>query len=220
MRIILLGPPGSGKGTQGERIAAAYGIPRFSTGELLREAVAKGTDFGRRAKAAMDKGELVNDDIVIGLIEERIKAEYSEKGYILDGFPRNTAQAQALERMEPERDELALEIQVDDREVIDRLTARRTCPKCGAVYNLKQNPPADPDICDNCGGRLMQRDDDRPEVIENRLDVYRQQTEILMEYYKEKGVYQAIDGNGSIDTVFLRIKKNLEKRINGIERSL
>ncbi len=212
MRIILLGPPGSGKGTQGEKIAEAYGLPRFSTGDLLREAVDKGTELvGRRAQAAMDRGELVSDDIVIGLIEEQIQESDSESGYILDGFPRNFSQAHALEKIDPEKKDIALDILINDDEVVERLSSRRICTNCGAVYNLNQQPPQNPKICDLCAGQLIQRDDDRPEVIKKRLGVYHEQTERLIGYYKDKGVYHKIDGSGDIDTVFKRIQSVLDK---------
>lgn len=216
MRIILLGPPGSGKGTQGERISETYSIPRFSTGDLLREAVEKETELGRRAKAAMDRGELVNDDVVIELIKERIQRKDSESGYVLDGFPRNIQQARALEQIDAGTEEMVLDIQIDNEEVIKRLSSRRICANCGAVYNLNQNPPENPDICNNCGGKLIQRDDDRPEVIKNRLSVYHDFLEALVDYYKNKGVYQAVDGNGDIDTVFERMKIILD---NGLAKT-
>jgi adenylate kinase len=213
MRIILLGPPGSGKGTQGERISDTYGFPHFSTGDLLREAVEKGTELGRRAKAVMNRGELVSDDVVIELINERIQKKDSESGYILDGFPRNIRQARSLDQIDPERGEIALDIQVGDEEVIDRLSSRRICSRCGAVYNLKQHPPDDPDFCDSCGGKLNQRDDDRPEVIKNRLRVYHERTEDLVDFYKHKGAYHGVDGTGDIVAVFKRIKTALDKRL-------
>ena len=212
MRIILLGPPGGGKGTQGERIEKEYGIPRFSTGDLLREAVEKETDLGLRAKAAMSRGELVSDEIVIGLIRERIHKKDSRRGYVLDGFPRNIRQAQALEEIDPDQKETALDIQIEDRKAVERLSARRSCPRCGAVYNLKQKPPEKEGVCDNCGGKLVQRKDDRPEVIENRLKIYHEQTERLIDYYRKKSVYKKIDGTGEIAEVFSRIKKVLNER--------
>ena len=211
MRMILLGPPGSGKGRSGEKIAETYGIPRFSTGDLLREAVSEGKELGRRAQAAMDRGELVSDDIVIGLIEEQIQKLDSERSYILDGFPRNISQAYALEKIDPERKDLALDILIDDDEVVERLSSRRICTDCGAVYNLNEQPPQSPKICDRCGGQLIQRDDDRPEVIKKRLGVYHEQTEKMISYYKDRGVYHKVDGSGDIDTVFKRIQTVLEK---------
>lgn len=211
MRMILLGPPGSGKGTQGEKIAETYGIPRFSTGDLLREAVSEGKELGRRAQAAMDRGELVSDDIVIGLIEEQMQKLDSESSYILDGFPRNISQVHALEKIDPERKDLALDILIDDDEVVERLSSRRICTDCGAVYNLNEQPPQDPKICDRCGGPLIQRDDDLPEVIKKRLGVYHEQTQKLIGYYKDKGVYHKVDGSGDIDTVFQRIQTVLDK---------
>ncbi len=213
MRIILLGPPGSGKGTQGERISETYGIPRFSTGDLLREAVEKKNELGRHAKAAMDRGELVNDEIVIELIKERIQRKDTESGYVLDGFPRNIQQARALEQIDAGKEEIALDIQIDNEEVIKRLSSRRICTHCGAVYNLNQNPPENPNICNNCGEKLIQRDDDRPEVIKNRLSVYHDFSEGLADYYKNKGVYHPVDGNVDINTVFERIKIILDNRL-------
>lgn len=214
MRIILLGPPGSGKGTQGELIEKAYGIERFSTGDLLREAVDKGTDLGRRIQKPMERGELVSDDIVIELIQEKINKKDSQAGYILDGFPRNIQQARELEKIDPGKDEIALDIRISDHEVIERLSGRRVCSGCGAVFNLKKNHPEHQDACDKCGGTLIQREDDRPEVKKKRLEVYHARSENLTGYYKSKSTYREVDGSGGIKKVFARIAAVLNQHLS------
>jgi adenylate kinase len=205
MRVILFGPPGCGKGTQGTLIEKKYGFPKISTGDLLRSEVHEGTSLGKEAELKMSRGELVSDDIVIEMIRSRIfKPEY-QRGYVLDGYPRNLAQAQSLERIDPDRNETAIEIYLSDQAVFDRLGARRVCVSCETIYNLNDKPPKKDDVCDDCGERLILRDDDKPEVIKDRIKVYHQQTEALIDYYSRKKIYFRVDGQGQIETVFGRI---------------
>jgi adenylate kinase len=215
MRIILLGPPGSGKGTQGDLIEKKYGLPKISTGDLLRNEVRKGTQLGKEAEARMNRGELVDDDIVVGMIKNRISKPKCQRGYIMDGFPRNIVQAQRLEEIDPDRREMAIEIYLSDQAVIERLNARRICPGCETIYNLKNNPPKKELICDVCKKRLVLRDDDEPEVIKDRMKVYHEQTEILIDYYSRKKVYFKIEGEGTIETVFDNISSLLDRELAG-----
>ncbi len=213
MRIVLLGAPGSGKGTQGKKLAGKYGIPQISTGDLLRAAVAANTPLGQRAKAAMEAGQLVSDEIVMGLIRERLGEPDTEPGFILDGFPRNLTQAEALDRMLEELDkplQVALHIDVDFDTLMQRLTGRRTCESCGQMYNIYTSPPKIDGVCDQCGGRLIQRADDNEETIRKRLEVYRSQTMPLIAYYREQGKLRTVKGDGSIDDIFARILSQLE----------
>ena len=213
MRIILLGPPGSGKGTQGNLIEKKYGLPKISTGDLLRSEVREGTQLGKEAEIRMNRGELVDDDIVVGMIKNRIyKPEY-KRGYIMDGFPRNIVQAQRLEEIDPERREMAIEIYLSDKAVLDRLSARRTCPGCETIYNLNDKPPKKELICDACEKRLVLRDDDKPEVIKDRMRVYHEQTEILIDYYSRKKVYFKIEGDRTIEAVFDNISSLLDREL-------
>lgn len=205
-RIVFLGPPGAGKGTQASLLAEKYGIKKISTGDILREAVRKGTELGKKAKKYMDAGELVPDDIIIGLIEEQIEGIDS---FILDGFPRTIRQAEALDDLLAERGKPLTHVvfvSVPDEEIVKRLTARRVCPKCGAVYNLIYNPPKRDEICDVCGTPLVQRSDDREDVIRNRLKVYRENTAPLIDYYREKGIFYEVDGVGKVEEVLERIE--------------
>ncbi|MFQ5721169.1 MAG: adenylate kinase [Candidatus Aminicenantales bacterium] len=211
MRIILLGPPGCGKGTQGELVAKEYHMPRIVAGDILRQAVQKGTPLGKKAEAFMNQGKLVRDDLVIDMIKERIEKSDCGAGYILDGFPRNIHQAKALEEIDPGRRELVIDIRIDEEELVERLSARRICADCGTIYNLLINPPKRAGICDVCGGQLKQRDDDKPEVIKERLRVYHLQTEKLIDYYYKKGVLREIDGQGEIKQVFQKIKAILDR---------
>jgi adenylate kinase len=208
MRIVLLGPPGSGKGTQGDLVTRKYGFPRISTGDLLRAAVQEKTPVGLKAKAVMDSGELVSDEIVIALVDERIRREDCRGGYVLDGFPRTVVQAEALSSMDPERPEVAVDIRVEENDVVDRLSARRICGVCGAVFNLKLS--AGSPSCTECGGPLVQRSDDTQETIRERLRVYRELTEPLIGYYREKGRYFAVDGAREIEAVFADVAAILD----------
>lgn len=205
MRIILLGPPGCGKGTQGDLVEKRFGYPKVSTGDILRRAVADRTPLGIRAETLMNKGFLVNDEIVIGLVGERISRPDCREGYVLDGFPRNIFQAQGLEEMDPGRREIVIEIKVDEAALINRLESRRVCSGCGAVYNLKFYRPAQDGVCEACGGVFSRREDDRAEVIAERLRVYKEQTEKLVDYYLKKGVYHGVGGEGTVEDVFGRI---------------
>lgn len=214
MNLILLGPPGGGKGTQAKRIVEKYGIPQISTGDMFREAVAKGTELGKKAKEYMDRGELVPDDIVIGIVKERLSQPDCEKGFILDGFPRTLKQAEALDEILEEMNkkiDAVININVPDEEIIKRIVYRRTCKNCGAVYNLIYSPPKEDNKCDKCGGELYQRDDDKEETVRERLRVYKEQTQPLIDYYKKKGVLYEVDGTKPIDEVWKQIEEILEK---------
>lgn len=213
MNLILLGAPGSGKGTQAKFLVERYSIPQISTGDILREEVKTGTALGLKAKEYMDKGLLVPDDVVEGMVEERIKKGDCKGGFILDGFPRTVAQADALEgtlrRMKRALSKVIL-VQVDEDELVRRLTGRRVCEKCGAGYHLIFDPPKQDGVCDTCQGRLYQRDDDKEATIRNRLKVYTNKTAPLIEYYQKKQLLTMVDGMGSIEEIFDRIIHTLE----------
>jgi len=214
MRLVLLGAPGAGKGTQAKKLIEKYGIPQISTGDILRKAVADGTPLGKEAKVIMDKGELVPDKIVLGLVEERVKQADCKKGFILDGFPRNTAQAEALDKLLNDLQmplDSALSVDVPKEDLMKRLTGRRTCKKCQQMYNVYYSPPKKGAICDKCGGELFQRDDDKEETIKKRLDVYDAQTAPLIDYYSKKGILKSVMGTGSIDEIFTNICNILGK---------
>ena len=213
MRIILFGPPGSGKGTQGDLIEKRYGVPRISTGDLLRRAVLEKSALGKKAEAQMNRGKLVSDDIVEGLVRERIAAPDCRAGYVLDGFPRNLAQVRSLEAMNGSRPEMVIEIDVDACTLVERMQSRLTCQKCGAVYNLSLQKPKIKGRCDVCGGPLVQRQDDKPAVITERLRVYREQTEKIKAHYQAKLVYQKLDGSGSVEDVFGRLSRILDQKL-------
>lgn len=210
MRIVFLGAPGSGKGTQAQRLMAEHHIPQVSTGDLLREAVAAGTGLGRRAKAAMDAGELVSDDIVLGIIRERLQQDDAAAGFVLDGYPRNLAQATALEGVLAAIGrplDAAVLINVDFDILMKRLTGRRTCSVTGKLLNIHFSPKADLDACLKAGGELIQRADDNEETIGNRLKVYRAQTEPLVEHYRAAGLLHTVSGQGSVDEVYQRVQQ-------------
>lgn len=193
MNLILLGAPGAGKGTQAEKISEALSIPQISTGNMLREAVANGTEYGLKAKSAMDAGDLVSDDIVIGILKERIAAPDCEKGFILDGFPRNVPQAEALDAMGVRIDKV-LEIYVSDESIKARISGRRVCEKCGATYHIQYNPTKVDGICDKCGGSTVIRKDDEPETVQRRLETYHAITEPLKAYYEKQGKLETVVG--------------------------
>ncbi len=208
MNIIMLGPPGAGKGTQAKMLVEKLGIPQISTGDMLRAAVKEGTPMGLKAKEYMDGGKLVPDEVVIGIVKDRLGAADCAKGFILDGFPRTIPQAEALDKVLSEmgkKIEYVVNVAVPESELLDRLTGRRTCKKCGAMYHVKFNAPKQEGVCDKCGGELYQRDDDKEETILNRLKVYNDQTAPLIEYYKKQGVLVDIDGSKEIKDIFAEI---------------
>jgi adenylate kinase len=208
MRIVLLGAPGSGKGTQAQRLQAKYGVPQVSSGDLLRDAVARGTELGLKAKAVMDAGQLVSDDIVLGLIRDRLSREDASKGFILDGFPRNIDQANSLSNLLQELDQpldAVLLLDVRRETLIQRLAGRRICPKCGTVYNIHSMAPGATG-CAKDGAELYQRADDKEEVIAKRLEVYEQQTRPLIEHYTAQGLLRVIAGEGELNDVFERME--------------
>ncbi len=208
MRIVLLGAPGSGKGTQAQRLQAKYGVPQVSSGDLLRDAVARGTELGRKVKAVMDAGQLVSDDIVLGLIRERLGRPDAARGFILDGFPRNIDQANSLNALLKElRQPIDAVLLLDVRRetLIQRLASRRTCPTCGTVYNIHSMPPG-ANTCSRDGAQLYQRDDDKEEVVANRLEVYQTKTQPLIEHYSRLGLLRVVAGEGGLEEVFERME--------------
>lgn len=213
MNIILFGPPGAGKGTQAKKLVDFYGIPQISTGDILRANVREGTELGLAAKAYMDKGELVPDKVLIGIIKNRLKETDCKKGFILDGYPRTVPQADALEVILDEIEkpiDVVLNLEVPDEELVGRISGRLMC-KCGASYHIISNPPKKDNICDICGGEVFQRADDKAEAVQNRLDVYKKQTQPLINYYQEKGILVTLDGTKDINVVFKDIKAILAK---------
>jgi adenylate kinase len=212
MRIVLLGAPGSGKGTQSQLLVAAYKVPQISTGDLLREARSKGTELGLKAKAAMDAGKLVDDATVLGMIRERLALPDAQKGFILDGFPRNIAQAEALEKLLAELGhplEAVVLLSLDLGILFKRLTGRRVCEGCGRVFNIYTSPAGTLPHCDKCGdkARLIQRDDDKEEVIGKRLEVFEAQTKPLIQFYRNRGLLRTVDADADVDTVFKSIER-------------
>jgi adenylate kinase len=211
LNLILLGPPGSGKGTQGERLQEDFDLPYYATGDILRAAVREGTDIGKQAKAFMDRGDLVPDDVIVGVIAERIDSKEAEDGFILDGFPRTEPQAEALEKKLRELGRAvsaAVLIDVGDDEVVRRLGGRRTCPN-GHIFHVDFDPPDKEGVCDVCGEELSVRDDDKPEVIRHRLDTYHSKTEPLIGYYDSKGLLARVDGDRDPEDVTEEIRATL-----------
>jgi len=210
MRIVMLGAPGSGKGTQAQRLQQDHQLPQVSTGDLLRRAVADKTPLGLKAKAAMDAGELVSDEIVLGMIKERLARPDAKRGFILDGFPRNLAQADSLNAVLAElaqKIDAAVLMDVDFEILMKRLTGRRTCSKTGQVLNIYFSPPAELEACRKAGGELLQRDDDNETTIRNRLQVYERQTAPLIDYYQKRGLLKKVEATGEVDDVYARFKK-------------
>lgn len=204
INLILFGPPGAGKGTQAQRLSESLTIPHISTGDILRAAVANATALGQQAKAYMDRGELVPDELVIAMVAERLSHDDCARGFLLDGFPRTIHQADALDEALSEvgkHIESVISLEVGTSELVRRLTGRRVCRKCGTAFHLDSRPPAQDSICDNCGGELYQRDDDSEGVVRRRLEVYSAQTEPLVEHYSEKGLLRSVDGDQDIDVV-------------------
>jgi adenylate kinase len=216
VRVVLVGPPGAGKGTQAQFIASQLSIPTISTGEIFRSNVSRGTDLGRQAKAYMDRGDLVPDEITIAMVASRFAEDDAQAGFLLDGFPRNVPQAETLKKMLAEWDsrlDLVLELVVEDDEVVRRLSGRRTCRRCGHVWHVLFDPPARNERCDDCGGDLFQRDDDREETIRHRLDVYQQQTQPLIAFYADEGILLGVDATGPVEEVTDRALSALRRFI-------
>ena len=209
MKIVMLGAPGAGKGTQAKRIAESYGVPHISTGDIFRANIKNNTELGKKAKVYMDKGELVPDELVVDLIMDRFSEPDCSNGYVLDGYPRTIPQAEALDNALKEKGEAldyAINVDVPDSEIISRMSGRRACLECGATYHIVFNPPSTEGVCDKCGEGLVQREDDKEETVKNRLDVYHEQTEPLEKYYAEASLLHNVDGTKNMDEVFESIK--------------
>jgi len=216
VRLILLGPPGAGKGTQASVLSGLLGVPHISTGDIFRRAIQEGTPLGKKVEAYLKSGGLVPDELTVEIVKERLSQPDCQRGFLLDGFPRTIPQAQALDAWLEARGEkldAVINLQVSEEELMARLTGRRICPQCGATYHLKYDPPQRDEICDRCGSPLIQREDDRPETVSKRLATYRQQTQPLINYYKERNLLKGVDGNGDIEEVTQSIIQML-----GVER--
>lgn len=208
MKIIMLGAPGAGKGTQAQMIAKEKGIPHISTGDIFRANIKEGTDLGKEAKTYMDQGKLVPDELTVRILLDRVSKEDCKNGYVLDGFPRTIPQANVLDEELKKLDDavdFAINVDVPDENIVNRMSGRRACPKCGATYHLKHVPPKKDGICDVCGEKLVQRDDDKPETVKKRLGVYHEQTQPLIEYYTDKGILKTVDGTVDPKDVFAAI---------------
>ena len=210
MNLILLGAPGAGKGTQAEIICAKLNIPSISTGNILRAAVKEGTEMGLKAKSFMDAGALVPDEVIIGILKERLAQDDCANGFILDGVPRTIAQAEAIETMGIRIDKV-LELQVEDNVIVDRMSGRRVCEHCGASYHLVAVPPKVPGVCDSCGGKLIQRHDDEPETVKHRLEVYHKETEPLKDFYAERGLLRSVENQPSVEATTKAILNALRR---------
>ena len=208
MKIIMLGAPGAGKGTQAKKIAAKYGIPHISTGDIFRANIKNGTELGKKAKTYMDQGLLVPDELVCDLVVDRVQQDDCKKGYILDGFPRTIPQAESLDKALQaigEKMDYAIDVEVPDENIVKRMGGRRACVGCGATYHLVYAPTKKEGICDVCGGELILRDDDKPETVQKRLGVYHEQTQPLIDYYKNQGILREVDGSVDMEDVFKEI---------------
>lgn len=208
MKIIMLGAPGAGKGTQAKKIAAKYNIPHISTGDIFRANIKNGTELGKKAKTYMDQGLLVPDELVVDLVVDRVNQNDCENGYVLDGFPRTIPQAEALTKALAamgQKVDYAIDVDVPDENIVRRMSGRRACVGCGATYHIVYAPTKKEGICDTCGGELILRDDDKPETVEKRLNVYHEQTQPLIDYYTEAGILRAVDGTVDIEDVFQSI---------------
>ena len=214
MRVVLVGPPGAGKGTQAQFLASHLSIPKISTGDIFRDNVSHGTALGRRAQAYMERGDLVPDEVTIAMVTDRLADDDTQAGFLLDGFPRNVPQAETLKKMLLSWDtklDVVLELVVDDDEVVRRLSGRRTCRRCGRVWHTLFDPPLVPGVCDDCGGELFQRDDDREEVIRHRLEVYAEQTAPLVSFYADEGTLIGLDATGPVDEITERALRALRR---------
>ncbi|MBO5561913.1 MAG: adenylate kinase [Firmicutes bacterium] len=209
MKLVLIGCPGAGKGTQAKKLSKYFNIAHISTGDLLREQMKQGTELGKKVSEIMNAGGLVSDDIVSAMLAERIKEDDCKNGYILDGYPRNVAQAEGLGAITGELDKVVC-FNVDDSVIVDRMTGRRGCPKCGQMFHIKYNPPKAEGVCDSCGEALIQRKDDNEETVVNRLKVYHETTAPVIDYYKNKGILFEVDGTGDIDEIFKKVVAALE----------
>ena len=213
MKIVMLGAPGAGKGTQAKMIAAKYQIPHISTGDIFRSNIKNGTQLGKKAKEYMDQGLLVPDELTVDLVTDRLAQDDCQKGYILDGFPRTIPQAEALASALAKRGEkldYAVDVDVPDENIVSRMSGRRACTGCGATYHIVHNPSKKGDVCEVCGEPLVLRDDDRPETVQKRLSVYHEQTQPLIEYYKDQGILKTVDGTQPMDDVFAAVINILE----------
>ncbi len=212
MKLVLIGCPGAGKGTQAKMLSKKYGIAHISTGDLLREQIKKGTELGKKVSEIINAGGLVSDDIVSAMLAERIKDDDCKKGYILDGYPRNVSQAEGLDSIVGSLDKVIC-YDVDDDVIVDRMSGRRSCPKCGKMYHVKYNPPKTEGVCDDCGETLIQRKDDNEETVLNRLKVYHETTAPVIDFYDNKGILLRTSGVGDINDIF----NNVTKALEGIE---
>jgi adenylate kinase len=214
MRVIFIGPPGSGKGTQAKRLASTHGIPHISTGDILRDAVADGTELGRKAAPIMKEGKLVPDDLMVGIIRDRLAKADARKGFILDGFPRTLVQAEKLDTLvgggNGSRDLRVLQLLVPDDVIVKRIALRRSCPECGAIYHLETAPPVNDLVCDRCGAEVVARTDDTEQAVRKRLESFHRQTLPVATFYKTKSILREVDGVGPVDEVFERIERSLQ----------
>jgi len=211
MQLIFIGPPGSGKGTQAKRLAAKHGVPHISTGDMLREAIADGTELGKKAAPIMSSGALVSDDLMVGIIRDRLKKSDAAKGFILDGFPRTVVQAEKLDTLvgNGPKGLRVLQLLVPDDAIVKRISLRRSCPSCGAIYHLESAPPATDSVCDRCGAEVIARPDDNETAVRKRLEAFHAQTLPVATYYQTISVLREVDGMGPVDEVFDRIERSL-----------